>query len=297
MDNAPAPTLTPFGIAVIDMGLTPSQQQHILALAGRLKIAQTDSDIVRICTYVKTEGTMEATLEKLEADLASGLDKIETAAERIATDIDERSNTLLSSVSAEIGNAIREKVESLPDVISDKVDQHVEKRVEFVAQKVAIATNNDRDRLEFRDERRKDRKEYGIIMLSVLALSIGLVGVTRSVTWDQAMAMSARLEQMEKRPDLSDWLDLMKFNDARKVKAAFCTMSQQFTTNGQQKCKADLALTPALQSNTGLDGLVALYREIEVKLGTWGSFGLGVAATLLTMWTRQRRKKTSGAVA
>jgi len=290
MDNAP--TLTPFGIAVIDMGLTATQQQHILALAGRLKISQTDTDIVRICTYVKTEGTMEATLEKVEAYLNDTAEKIEATASRISADIEERTNTLLSSVSTEIGNAIREKVDNLPNVISDAVDTHVQKRTDVIVQKTVIATNNDRDRLEYLTERRKDRREYGMIFIGVLALSIGLVAVTRSVTWDQAVAMNARLEQMEKRPDLPVWLDWMKYNDARKLNAAFCAVGQQVTINGQNKCKPDIAVTPALQSNTGLDGLVAVYREVEVKLGSIGFFGLGVVATLLTMWTRRRRKKT-----
>ncbi len=290
MDNAP--TLTPFGIAVIDMGLTPSQQQHILALAGRLKISQTDSDIVRICTYVKTEGTMQATLEKVEDHLASGLAKIGDMTSRLSADIEERTNTLVSSVSTEIGNAIREKIDNLPGAISDKVDAHVEKRVEAIAQKVAIATNNDRDRLEFRSERRKDRREYGIMLISVIATVLATSAITRSVTWDQATAMNARLEQMEKRPDLPVWLEWMKYNDARKLQAASCAPGQQFTANGQQKCKPDIALTPPLQSNNGLDGLVGIFREIEVKLGTIGSFGLGVAATLLTMWTRRRLKTT-----
>ncbi|SMD16413.1 hypothetical protein [Rhizobium sp. RU36D] len=287
-----APTLTPFGIAVIDMGLTPSQQQHILALAGRLKISQTDSDIVRICTYVKTEGTMQATLEKVEAYLAETAEKMDATASRISADIEERTNTLLSSVSTEIGNAIREKVDNLPDVISSAVDTHVQKRTDLIIEKTVIKTNNDRDRLEYLSERRKDRREYGMILIGVLALSIGLVAVTRSVTWDQATAMNARLEQMEKRPDLSVWLEWMKYNDARKLQAASCAPGQQFTANGQQKCRPDIALTPALQSDNGLDGLVGIFREIEVKLGTIGSFGLGVAATLLTMWTRRRLKTT-----
>lgn len=290
MDNAP--TLTPFGIAVIDMGLTPSQQQHILALAGRLKISQVDSDIVRICTYVKTEGTMQATLEKVEAYLAETAEKMDATASRISADIEERTNTLLSSVSTEIGNAIREKVDNLPDVIKDAVDTHVQKRTDLIVERTIIATNNDRDIRDFRSERRKDRREYGIILVSVLALSVGLVTLTRSVTWDQATAMNARLEQMEKRVDLPIWLDWMKYNDARKLQAASCAPGQQFTANGQQKCRPDIALTPALQSNNGLDGLVGIYRELEVKLGTIGSFGLGVAATLLTMWTRRRSKRS-----
>lgn len=290
MDNAP--TLTPFGIAVIDMSLTPSEQQHILALAGRLKISQVDSDIVRICTYVKTEGTMQATLEKVEAYLKETAEKMDATASRISADIEERTNTLLSSVSSEIGNAIREKVDNLPNVISDAVDTHVQKRTDLIVEKTVIATNTDRDRLEYLTERRKDRREYGMILIGVLALSVGLVAVTRSVTWDQATAMNARLEQMEKRPDLPVWLDWMKFNDARKLQAASCAPGQQFTANGQTKCRPDIALTPALQSNTGLDGLVGIFREIEVKLGTIGSFGLGVIGTLLTIWTRRRLKTT-----
>lgn len=289
MDNAP--TLTPFGIAVIDMGLTPSEQQHILALAGRLKISQVDSDIVRICTYVKTEGTMQATLEKVEAYLAATAEKMDATASRISADIEERTNALLSSVSTEIGNAIREKVDNLPNVISEAVDTHVQKRTDLIVEKTVIKTNNDRDRLEYLTERRKDRREYGMILIGVLALSVGLVAVTRSVTWDQATAMNARLEQMEKRPDLPVWLEWMKNNDARKLQAASCAPGQQFVANGQQKCRPDIALTPALQSNTGLDGLVALYRETVVKLGTWGLVGLGVIGTLLTQWTRRRLKK------
>lgn len=288
MDNAP--TLTPFGIAVIDMGLTPSQQQHILALAGRLKISQTDTDIVRICTYVKTEGTMQATLEKVEEHLASGLAKIDDMTSKLSAEIEERTNTLVSSVSTEIGNAIREKVDNLPNVISDAVDTHVQKRTDLIIEKTVIKTNNDRDQLKYLTERRKDRRGYGIALAGVLALSVGLVAVTRSVTWDQATAMNTRLIQMEKRPDLPVWLNWMRFTDGNKANAQFCGPSQQIVIDGRTYCQVMLPIEPGLQSKTGLDGLVAIWREVQVKLGFYGAVALGavLAGTLLTI--RARRK-------
>lgn len=271
--------MTPFAVAVVELGLSLEQQDKARKRATLFKVAMDDPDIYRICQQVSLEG-----------DLDKGIAKIEDLTSKLSAEIEERTNTLVSSVSTEIGNAIREKIDNLPGAISDKVDAHVEKRVEAIAQKVAIATNNDRDKLEFLTERRKDRREYGIALAGVLALSVGLVAVTRSVTWDQATAMNARLEQMEKRPDLPVWLNWMRFTDGNKANAQFCGPSQQIVIDGRTYCQVMLPIEPGLQSKTGLDGVVAVWREVQVKLGFYGAVALGavLAGALLTI--RARRK-------
>lgn len=284
-DDFDLDTATKVGKLSASFELTKEQRRTVKDLMDRGRIAPDDSVILWLVIFARMDG-----LAKIMGDDIRGavLEMVEAFDGKLEGFTSSQIQILRNEMIG-LGKGLMKAAE---DTWKERLDDIIKQSRDSEDERIR-KLNDDREKLDAR----KERDKHVIALAVVAALLVAVGGLAYTVGKDNGRLESTELATAWKRPDMPEWLDLMKYNDARKLKAAFCAVSQQFTTNGQQKCKADLALTPALQSNTGLDGLVALYREIEVKLGTWGSFGLGVAATLLTMWTRHRSKKTSRAVA
>jgi hypothetical protein len=278
-------TATKLGKLATALELDKEQRRNVKELMDRAHINPDDSVILWLCILAKFDSltkTMNGDLLQQATDLVNRIegkmgDFLRQEMKAVHSEMTALGNGLLKAAEA----TWRERLDDIIKQSRESEDARIRK------------ANDDAQRLAFR----KERDKHGIALAAVVVLLIGVGGLTYSVGKDIGRQESVELAQMWKRPDMPIWFNWMKFNDGRKLDAASCLKEQQFVVNGQPKCKVDIATAASLQSTTGLDGLVAIWREGVVKLGTWGLVGLGVIGTLLTQWTRRRLKKPDGAVA
>ncbi|AYM66120.1 hypothetical protein G6L68_25380 [Agrobacterium fabrum] len=298
--NVKAPTMTRFAVAVLELGLTLEEQERARARAALQTTGLDDPDIHRICEDIK-----------MERNLKVGITKIEELTSKLSADIDERMTAhvetmkdlsasvgkamskgaaeVMPRVGAAVADALKAKLEDLPSMVGSSMDKAIVARTEEISRKAV----DDHQRLTFT----KERNTAGIALAVGAVILLAAVGWSWTMAKDIAHSENATAQAFFSRSDAKENVVVMANNNMTKVFASYCLPEQRFVVNGRTMCKADLALDGPLQSTTGLDGLVALYRETVVKLGTWGLVGLGVIGTLLTQWTRRRLKKNSGAVA
>jgi len=283
-DNFDLETATKVGKLSASFDLTKDQRRTVKDLMDRGHISPDDSVILWLVIFSKMDG-----LSKIMGDDIRGavLEMVETFDGKL----EGFTNSQLQVLRNEMLGLGKGLLKAAEETWKDRLDDIIKQSRDSEDARIRKA-NDDSQKLHFQKERDKHAIAYAV----VAALIISTAGVSWYVSKDIAHSENALAASFFSRSDARENQIVMSNNNMTKVFASYCQPQQQFVVNGQTKCKPEIALTPALQSTTGLDGLVALYREVEVKLGSIGFFSLGVAATLLTMWTRKRSKK-SGAVA
>ncbi|MEI3807642.1 hypothetical protein V6R85_24270 [Agrobacterium sp. CCNWLW32] len=279
-DDFDLDTATKVGKLSASFELTKEQRRTVKDLMDRGRIAPDDSVILWLVIFSKMDG-----LSKIMSDDIRGavLEMVEAFDGKLEGFTNAQIQTLRNEMLG-LGKGLLKAAE---DSWKDRLDDIIKQSRDSEDARIR-KWNDDRDKLDFR----KERDKHAIAYATAAALIIAAAGITWYVSKDIAHAESATSASFFSRSDAKENLTVMSNNNMTKVFAAFCLPEQRFVVNGQTKCKADLALDKPLLSTTGLDGLVALWREAVVKLGTWGLIGLGVVGTLLTQWTRRRLKKT-----